>query len=106
MEPIPQHFTTVIATRTFDIVGARGARHLEVEVGAPVRDVETVSGYDWRCPVRAVDGATEHVRSACGVDAVQALELALTYLVTGVAAACCDDGERLEHFGEPVPTAC
>lgn len=76
MKPIPSTFTSTIATREFDLVQEEVHSKLTVEIGLPIQDVETVAGMDWRCPVRFVSGTFVRIRSACGIDSVQALQLA------------------------------
>lgn len=77
LAPIPNTFTSVIATREFELTQNGVPSKLVVEVGLPVQDVETVAGMDWRCPIRFVQDTSVQERRACGVDAVQALQLAL-----------------------------
>ena len=67
----------MIAVREFDLVEEKMHSKLRVEIGLPIQDVETVAGMDWRCPVRFVSGTSVRIRSACGIDAVQALQLGL-----------------------------
>ena len=76
MKPIPATFTSMIATREFDLVQEEVHSKLTVEIGLPIQDVETVAGMDWRCPVRFVSGTSVRIRSACFFDSVQALQLA------------------------------
>ena len=78
LPPIPTSFTTVVAMREFEAVVGDEPTTVLFEVGAPTQDVETVTGFDWRSPVRITAGDTVRQRQACGVDSFQALQLALT----------------------------
>lgn len=63
--------TTVIATRVLDL---SDGRKVTITIGKPEKfpDAE-----DYYCPYQIVGIGSEHVRHAGGIDAVQALELAL-----------------------------
>lgn len=93
LAPISNEFTSAIANRSFDIIEAGVSSKLVIEIGMPVQDVETVDGMDWRCPVRLVSGTSIQADRACGVDAVQALELALT-LVSNKVQQLLEDKSR------------
>lgn len=104
--PIPTDFTSLAARREFTVVRSGIAGKLIVEIGIPIQDVETVSGYDWRCPVRIIDGDTIRERRACGVDSFQALRLAMQLVQAEVAQLAAEDGCQVELFGAPyVPGA-
>lgn len=99
---IPNGFTSVIATRVFDLIKDGVSSKLVVEIGIPVQDVETVSGLDWRCPVRFVKGTPiQEERRACGVDAVQALQLALQLVHNEVERLSEDKSYQILLFGQP-----
>ncbi|MGE8547854.1 DUF6968 family protein [Alcaligenes sp. Marseille-Q7550] len=76
LKPIPDSFTVPIASRDFELIECETSSRILVEIGAPIRDVETVRGMDWRCPVRFSGEKIEKVRSACGIDSFQSLCLA------------------------------
>ncbi|HEY0734109.1 MAG TPA: hypothetical protein VGD69_04320 [Herpetosiphonaceae bacterium] len=99
--PIPTDFTSVAAQREFTVIRAGVAGKLSVEIGIPIQDVETVSGYDWRCPVRIVDGDTIRERRACGVDSFQALRLAMQMAQDEVEQLAAEDGCHVDLFGAP-----
>ena len=77
---------TVIATRVFSV--ARG-RDVVLRIGRPRR-----SGKDWLCPFRI---GTFHVQYAHGIDALQALQLALE----GARIIALHWDEELSWFGLP-----
>ncbi|WP_141111208.1 DUF6968 family protein [Chromobacterium haemolyticum] len=76
LKPIPDSFTIPIASRDFVFVECKMSSRILVEIGAPIRDVETVQGMDWRCPVRFSGEKIEEVCSVCGIDSFQSLCLA------------------------------
>lgn len=99
---IPSEFTRVVATRALTVLRpGRDAACLQLEIGEPVRDVETVGGMDWRCSVRWREGGAVSVRNACGVDAMQALQLAMQRMADDLAALADEPGVRLLFLGEP-----
>lgn len=107
LAPIPDGFTSVIATRSFDLIEAGVSSKLVVEIGMPAQDVETIDDMVWRCPVRFVNGTSIQVKRACGEDAVQALELALQLVRDEVERLSEDksrqiflDGHDVKLFGE------
>jgi hypothetical protein len=75
--PISKDFTTSVATQTFVRVDDRGSIQVQVELGTPVQDIETVQGADWRCPIRFSEEGEMHVVSVCGASGLQSLALAL-----------------------------
>ena len=92
----------VIATRDLEREGPHGRTRVRVEIGRPVRSVE--AGGDWACPMRVtgltgLPGIIE--LSACGVDGVQALLLALELARVTLVYAKLGDGERLTFLGRP-----
>jgi hypothetical protein len=74
-------FTEVVATREYDLSRNGICKKLVVEIGEPINDVETVCGYDWRCPLRLTFENTIIIKNACGSDSYQALYLCLSQLV-------------------------
>ena len=81
LPPIPEEFTSVIATRQYEITHDGVMDKIIVEIGLPVNDVECVDSTDWRCPIRITDGDKIVVCSAFGFDSYQALSLALNQLL-------------------------
>lgn len=77
LPPIPTTFTSVVASREFIVVRNGISSTILFEIGSPIQDVETVTGKDWRCPVRISDGKTVDLRNVCGVDSYQAMFNAL-----------------------------
>ncbi len=74
---IPVSFSHAIATRELGVVREGRICGLRIEIGQPVQDVATATGLDWRCPLRLQEeGGEVRLRSACGIDAYQALRLA------------------------------
>lgn len=65
----------VVAERRLEWAGGGPADGVVVRIGRPVPDPEP--GGDWLCPVQIVGIHSGAVRAAYGVDAVQALVLAL-----------------------------
>lgn len=99
LAPIPNRFTSVIATRSFDLIEDGMSSKLVIEIGRPVQDVETVTGLDWRCPVRFIKGTTIQERRACGADAVQALQLALQLVHNEVERLSEEKSHQILLFG-------
>jgi hypothetical protein len=83
----------VIATRELDI--ADGSKVL-VTIGIPQPFPELTSFY---CPYQ-IDGlGKRHVRYAGGVDAVQALELAMKCIATDLYTSDAFKSDKLRHLG-------
>ena len=81
MNPIPKTFTRTVASREFSWPINGGKINILLQVGEPINDVETVTGNDWRSPVRVlVDEKQVFLQNACGLDSYQALSLALKSL--------------------------
>ena len=102
MDPIPQHYTETIAKRTFEAATKGSKRPIVVEIGTPINDVPTVDGLDWRCPVKVSSRPDINVQSACGIDSIQALELACKHLIYILAKQALNRGETLTLWGEPL----
>tara|TARA_R110002167_G_scaffold352236_1_gene565103 strand:+ start:280 stop:615 length:336 start_codon:yes stop_codon:yes gene_type:complete len=81
LSEIPTAFTSVIATREFNLTRNGVCKKLVVEIGKPINDVETICGFDWRCPLRLCFESTVINENACGADSFQALSLCLSQLV-------------------------
>lgn len=101
LAPIPTNFTSLAARREFTILRSGVASRLVVEIGVPIQDVETITGYDWRCPVHILDGDTLRERRACGVDSFQALRLAMQLAQDEVDHMLAEDDCHVELFGAP-----
>lgn len=86
LAPIPTEFSTLIAAREYELqhkigAGKTAIDKIRVEVGAPVNDVVTVEGNDWRCPIRIIMANKTIIDQACGCDSYQALQLAMNELL-------------------------
>ncbi len=98
---IPNDFTSVVAVREFDLVQDGATSKLSIEIGLPIQDVETVSGMDWRCPVRFVNGTAVWVRRACGIDSFQALSLAFRLIQSEIEQLEARNGVEVHFLGNP-----
>lgn len=85
LSPIPTAFTSVVASREFIVVRDSTSSPILFEIGSPIQDLETVTGKDWRCPVRISDGTTVDLKNACGVDSFQAMFNALRIVIYEIA---------------------
>ncbi len=107
LNPIPQTFTTMLAAREFKLIRETDAPEaLLVEIGTPVQDVETVSGLDWRCPVRFTLDGVGFIKSACGVDAFQALRESFALIRWQGETLAEDKGAVFSKWGKPVIHDC
>ena len=79
--PISVKFSTLIASREFELSHSAGIEKVTVEIGVPVKDVETIDGYDWRCPLRIIIGTKIINDRACGCDSFQALGIVMDQLI-------------------------
>lgn len=105
LPPIPSTFSRAIATRVLTVVRDGRAAELRIEIGQPLQDVPTVTGQDWRCPLRLQeDGGEIRLRSACGIDAYQALRLAFD-LVAQELAEIAATGASLRFLDCPYDVA-
>ena len=77
LPPIPTAFTSAVASREFVVLIDEVSTSVLFEVGIPTQDVATVEGFDWRCPIRIMEGDLLRERQAFGVDSFQALQLGL-----------------------------
>lgn len=77
LPPISKEMTQVLMERELVLVTDHERRPVTLRIGMPVQDVKTVNGFDWRCPVEFVGLTRKHLFSAVGVDALQAVTLAL-----------------------------
>ena len=101
LPPIPTTFTRTVAARAMTVNRHGRTDELHLEVGQPVQDVETVSGTDWRCPVRLRQGDTTTVHNACGVDSFQALQLALESVRLKLEVLAAEEGVSLQFLDCP-----
>lgn len=102
LPPVPKSFTPVIAERRLVVETGRKKRNVRVQLGTPTRDVSTVRGFDWRCPVR-ISGASRHRRilHAFGVDSLQSLVHALKLIENELATFGAQSDARVLWLGEP-----
>ena len=102
LPPVPKTFTNVIAERRLIIETPKRPRTIRVQIGAPIQDVPTVSGLDWRCPIR-ISGHSAHRRvvHAFGVDSLQSLVHALKLIHSELAFIERSSGKRLFWFNSP-----
>ena len=77
LPPISKEMTQVLMERELVLVTDDERRPVTLRIGMPVQDVKTVGGFDWRCPVEFVGLSTTHPFAAVGMDALQAVTLAL-----------------------------
>lgn len=102
--PISTAFTRCIALREFELRDGDSKVPVTLEVGEPVQDVMTITGFDWRCPVRLRYGNTEVNRYACGIDAIQALGGVMRVVtVSMLQTLVADKGGVLYFLGEVYP---
>ena len=83
----------VIAERRLEWAGGGPGDGVLVRIGRPVPDPEP--GGDWLCPIQIVGAHGDAVRAAYGVDAVQALVLALWMIDIELRALQKDAGRAL-----------
>ena len=96
---IPTTFTLAAAVRNFELVRS-GTLHLfRIEIGQPIQDVETVSGPDWRCPVRFIEDETIKLHNICGIDSFQALHLAFNFVQRELESIVKDNDVELRFSG-------
>jgi len=98
LPPIPSTFSHAVATRVLTVVRDGQATELRIDIGQPLQDVPTVTGLDWRCPVRWDEGGRMHVRSVCGIDGFQSLQLAFDTIRHELAAMAAVDGVSLRFL--------
>ncbi|MGJ4803600.1 DUF6968 family protein [Luteimonas sp. SDU82] len=98
---IPTAFVHAIAVREMTVIRHGQPSPLHIEIGAPVQDVETVARTDWRCPVRWREGEQVRVHDACGIDAFQALQLALESVRIDLELLAGEEGVRLQFLDFP-----
>jgi hypothetical protein len=91
-------FGEVLASRTVRFQPAAGeATDVEVRLGMPVPDGD---GRDWLCPFQIGGIRDEPVRAAVGVDAMQALVLALHVLPTELQAIAREESGSFPNSDE------
>lgn len=103
--PLPTGFTRTIATRELAVVRQDHVTRLQVEIGEPVQDVDTAGGWDWRCPVRWIEGGSVREHSLYGVDAMQALQQAMHWIAHEQAALAGTEGVSLRFLDWPFDVA-
>ena len=77
LPPISKEMTQVLMERELILATDGERRPVTLRIGMPVQDVKTVDDVAWRCPVEFVGLTRTHPFSAVGVDALQAVTLAL-----------------------------
>jgi hypothetical protein len=87
----------VLAERTLDLATAEGQRVIRVLIGMP-RPIP--KSPDFFCPYQIVGLADEAVRYAEGVDAAQAMYLAMEAVGTSLAGTAEARSGRLTWYGE------
>lgn len=100
LAPIPTTSTPMIAWRTLMFATKRKRQRVQIRIGRPVRDVPTVGGLDWRCPI-SITGHTRGSRQGLGVDSLQALVHALKLVEIELDARARDCDGRFEWLGAP-----
>lgn len=91
--------TTCIASRTLSYEGPDGARRsIDVELGAPALTSQEPRDA-WACPFQITGFGPPILREMYGVDAMQALVLALHILPTELRALAREEGGR--YLDEP-----
>ena len=100
LPPIPTTFTATIASRTLMFVTKRKRQRIHIRIGQPVRDVPTVGGLDWRCPISVTGLPKRTTPQGHGVDSLQALIDALKAVEVEIGARARQSGARFEWLGE------
>jgi hypothetical protein len=98
---IPNSMTPLVATRLLHCSRDGVATPLRIGIGMPQQDVETAGGMDWRCPVHWDDDGAVRVHSVCGIDALQALSLALEWVRHALVALAEAPGTSLSFLDAP-----
>ena len=99
LPPIPTTSTPMIAARTLTFVTKRKRQRVQIRIGRPVRDVPTVGGLDWRCPVSMTGLRKSRRPQGLGVDSLQALIDALKAVEVEIDARARASGGRFEWLG-------
>ena len=86
---ISREFTETILERELTLVLDTHQSALVLRFGKPIQDVETVDGFDWRCPIQIIGSGKETLHPGVGVDSLQALINAIKIAQIGL--------ESLEH---------
>jgi len=97
---IPKGFTSVIAERRLILESSDARRKLCIQIGAPIQDVPTVSGFDWRCPIRFAGLRRRRALQACGVDSLQSVVHALFLIQSELRGIEQDGRSRLIWLDE------
>jgi uncharacterized protein DUF6968 len=101
LPPIPTTSTPVIAARTLMFVTKKKRQAVHIRIGQPVRDVPTVGGLDWRCPISMTGLKKSRRPQGIGVDSLQALIDALKAVEVEIDARARNSGGRFEWLGAP-----
>jgi hypothetical protein len=88
----------IIATRSIEVLTKEGSpeRTMTVLIGRPTQEPTG----EWRCPYQIIGDGSEHPFGALGLDAVQAIELALKIIGARLAATTEAREGRLRWAGE------
>ena len=101
LPPVPKTFTSVIAERRLSVESPSGSRAVRVQIGAPIQDVPTVSGFDWRCPIRFTGHSSRRrTFQAFGADSLQSLIHAIKLIQTELDSIERSPNTRLFWFDE------
>jgi hypothetical protein len=101
LPPIPNTFTELVASREYEICNDNVVEKITVEIGVPINDVVTISGKDWRCPIRIIRENKESNYYACGVDSYQALNIVMNQLVKlKLESIAIESGSKIMLYGE------
>ena len=88
----------VIARRELTALGRDGARHsVEVRLGKPTPSDR--QGGEWACAVQIIGLGPGRIKEAFGVDAVQAIQLALRLATIDLHSLAHANALRLEWLG-------
>jgi hypothetical protein len=102
LPPTPQHYSATIVQRDYVAKQGTSESALKLEIGHPLRDVPVAGGTDWRCPVRISFGQESLVKSAIGVDSLQALQIGLELARIQLDSFAKRRGLELFYLDQPV----
>ena len=88
---------TVIATRMFHFVGEDTAKEIQVRIGKPCPFPD---GKDFYCPYQITGVGDGNVQYAGGIDAVQALQLAMRMIACDLGLLNKSCGGKLRWEGD------
>jgi hypothetical protein len=85
----------VVATRTLSVIDGENRKEVKVLLGKPRKSSD---GDDYACPVQIRGLGNEKIRSVVGVDAFQAIQLAMKYIAVELHAHA-QTGEHIQWEG-------